>query len=793
MVMSSQSASLVVASGRNSRAGFISQDLRFNIKLVITIAFFAVVFGMLLPKDLYQTQASAQTETVQATVQGFPYSTPITLNSTGTELWVTNPDSDNNSVTVLDVTGDTGTVLDEIPVGKEPSSIALNADSSRAYVANAADGTVSVINTEKRKVIATINVGAEPHALCFTPNFTKLHVACSSSNTLHVINPTTNTVVKVIENPNFSNLFAITITNDGDTDDSDEVLYVSNLLAEYTEGSAPKPTSDLGKQGIVNVVSVANDTLIDKVRLKPIKTAFQSDGRSQNADFTALAATEKADTFAFPNQITSIAGTRQNGTNLIYTFATGSSPTGPLKFNVEVQSLVSQIRGIDDANQTANLNDDIKAEPNTAFANGVPKHRFATMPWGLAVFHNSFKALGVSSACDYVVVMNFDQNGKATIAPNGPASITRILTGTQRDPNPDRSIFLDGKSPRGIVINQTDSRAYTFNYVSRDVTIINLNTNAAIRTVATTASKGDPIIQLGKELFNTAMGPIDSSNHNQDGSVNPIEGRMSDSGWVACVSCHVNGLTDGVAWAFETGPRVSTPLNGTFEKQGQGQRALNWSAVRDEVEDFEKNTRDIAGGVGLIQLANGDADPDVVNLGRPSSGRDARRDAITAYVRTIRTPVAPEGANDPEVQAGRVFFKKVGCAECHNTSLWTKGRVLFPPPPPANELLVEGGTAQLKGQLVGVGTFNQNNAYEVRGAPATLNNKALGSSGFNIPSLLGVHQRERFLLHDGSVTSFEQLFDNPTHVGNNPKLFKAAVRRKLIKFLRSIDQTTVPF
>jgi hypothetical protein len=290
------------------------------------------------------------------------------------------------------------------------------------------------------------------------------------------------------------------------------------------------------------------------------------------------------------------------------------------------------------------------------------------------------------------------------------------------------------------------------------------------------------------------MGPIDSSNHNLDGSVNPIEGRMSDSGWVACVSCHINGLTDGVAWAFETGPRVSTPLNGTFEKQGQGQRALNWSAVRDEVEDFELNTRAIAGGVGLIQLANGDADPNVANFAPLASrGRDPRRDAITEYVRTIRTPVAPESANDPEVQAGRALFRKVGCAECHNTSLWTRGRVQFTPPPPATEILVEGGTGQLKGQLVGVGTFNENNAYEVRGAPATLNNKALGSSGFNIPSLLGVHQREKFLFHDGSVTSFEQLFGNPAHVGNHPKLQKAAIRRKLIKFLRSIDQNTAPF
>src|SRR5215471_20186377 len=59
-----------------------------------------------------------------ATFSGFPYSSPIALNSQGNLLWVVNPDPDNNSVTVVDVSSDSGRVLAEIPVGKEPSSVA---------------------------------------------------------------------------------------------------------------------------------------------------------------------------------------------------------------------------------------------------------------------------------------------------------------------------------------------------------------------------------------------------------------------------------------------------------------------------------------------------------------------------------------------------------------------------------------------------------------------------------------------------------------------------------------------
>ena len=52
---------------------------------------------------------------------------------------------------------------------------------------------------------------------------------------------------------------------------------------------------------------------------------------------------------------------------------------------------------------------------------------------------------------------------------------------------------------------------------------------------------------------------------------------------------------------FDAGPRQTIPLDGTFNKSNfHDQRILNWSAVRDENQDFELNTRGVAGGRGLI-------------------------------------------------------------------------------------------------------------------------------------------------------------------------------------------------
>jgi len=769
------------------------------LKVGIILAFVALLVATLLTTQFTRLTTRA------ATATGFPYSTPITLSPDDSKLWVVNPDPDNNSVTVIDVTNDEGRVLREIPVGREPNSVALNMDGSRAYVANTLNGTVSVINTQTLAVVETINnVGVEPRALVFTPNFTKLYVANSSSNDIAVINPATNQITGKITNPAFSNLFAMTVTNDGDADDGDELLYVTNLLAEYRPGSTPRPADDTGKEGVVSVISVGSDAFNNRIGLAAVQTAFRSNGRSRNASGDAVAPDSNPTNFnvltsAFPNQLTSIAGTRQNGTNLIYTFATGSSPTGPVRFNVNVQALVSQIRGTQDVGQTANLNDEIRLEPTDASPNGVPQHRFASMPWGLAFFNTDFRALGVTSAADYVMVIEFDQNGKAfvdldTRSGAGQTFIRRILTGTRRDPNPNNGIFLDGKGPRGIVINSNDTRAYTFNYVSRDITIIDITQfdKVAIKTVGTTQSKGDPTLQLGKELFNTGMGPIDSTNRLTNGAVNPIEGRMSDFAWMGCVSCHVNGLTDGVAWAFPAGPRVSVPMNTSFApKTGtQVQRALNWTAIFDEIQDFELNTRGVAGGVGLIENTGGGPATNVDAFFGPNAGRDRRRDAITEYVKTIRSPLAPEDDNDPDVQAGRKLFRKVGCVACHGGPLWSSSRVQSTPPS-TNDL--GGDPLQLTGQLKNVGTFDPTKPHEVKGTGGQINATAQGATGFNPPSLLGVFQREKFLLHDGSVTSFGQLFSNQAHVGTNKKVRKTGSQQKLIKFLRSIDDNSAPF
>src|SRR5439155_27113713 len=89
------------------------------------------------------------------------------------------------------------------------------------------------------------------------------------------------------------------------------------------------------------------------------------------------------------------------------------------------------------------------------------------------------------------------------------------------------------------------------------------------------------------------------------------------------------------------------------------QRVLNWSAIRDEIQDFELNIRAVSGGQGLIANADGSTDPCVFNLvlnvppppppvicsdpaAATTTGRSADLDAIAAYISFgIRAPISP--------------------------------------------------------------------------------------------------------------------------------------------------------
>ena len=84
----------------------------------------------------------------------------------GEELYVTSVI--DNKVYVYDLPN--CTLSGVIPTGNAPNWIVFSPDGKRAYVTNAADDTVSAIDTDSRKVIATTKVGIVPKRLAVVGN-----------------------------------------------------------------------------------------------------------------------------------------------------------------------------------------------------------------------------------------------------------------------------------------------------------------------------------------------------------------------------------------------------------------------------------------------------------------------------------------------------------------------------------------------------------------------------------------------------------------------------------------------
>jgi YVTN family beta-propeller protein len=90
--------------------------------------------------------------------------------------YVTN--AQDRTVSVIDTA--TNTVTTTLSVGGFPWGVAISPDASRAYVANAfPDNTVSVIATATNTVTTTIAVGDFPEELAFTPNGASVYVSNS--------------------------------------------------------------------------------------------------------------------------------------------------------------------------------------------------------------------------------------------------------------------------------------------------------------------------------------------------------------------------------------------------------------------------------------------------------------------------------------------------------------------------------------------------------------------------------------------------------------------------------------
>jgi YVTN family beta-propeller protein len=103
----------------------------------------------------------------------------------------------DNTVSVVDTA--TNTVTATIPVGSFPLGVTVTPDGSTVYVANELDN-VSVIDTATNTVTTTIPAGFTPFRVAVTPDGSTVYVtdAGAGADTVSVIDTATNTVIATI-------------------------------------------------------------------------------------------------------------------------------------------------------------------------------------------------------------------------------------------------------------------------------------------------------------------------------------------------------------------------------------------------------------------------------------------------------------------------------------------------------------------------------------------------------------------------------------------------------------------
>lgn len=353
----------------------------------------------------------------------------------------------------------------------------------------------------------------------------------------------------------------------------------------------------------------------------------------------------------------------------------------------------------------------------------------ARLPWSVAV-SNDGDTDGLNA---YIVLAGSNAVMGISLDPTRPATLI--------------GFWPTGDNPRGIVLNQETDTAYVMNYLSRDVSMLDLTDPgqrlelARIPVVQETLAPG---ILRGKVLFNNATDP-----------------RLSNLGWLSCASCHLDGGGDGTSWDTPEGLRQTMPLWNL-----DGTAPFHASATRDELQDFELDIEQLMAGIGL---APGVASP---LLQTPNRNHSSDLDALASFVlKGFDVPAAPV-VNYPELFAeGRQLFEELNCAMCHGGPNWTR-----------SHLPGEVGTLALDGQLEVEAVLHDVGTFDAR-------TDLLGEAGFDVPTLLGLHRTAPYL-HSGAAATLEEVLEMPDHVG--VALLSEHVDA-LVYFLSHLDSSVQPF
>ncbi len=307
--------------------------------------------------------------------------------------------------------------------------------------------------------------------------------------------------------------------------------------------------------------------------------------------------------------------------------------------------------------------------------------------------------------------------------------------------------FPAGRAPQGLALSPDGRTLYVQNFMDRTISIHDLNAlangaetppPAPVVLNCVTTEKLAANVLLGKQLFYDAR-----------------DNRLALQQYISCAACHNDGGQDGRIWDFT---QFGEGLRNTITLRGHGgiaQGPLHWTGNFDEVQDFEGQIRNFAGGLGLMSDTNFHAGTRSQPLGDTKAGLSADLDALAAYLSSLtKNGDSPDrnadGTFTSAALAGQSVFQQQNCAQCHAGPQFTDSALNV---------------------FHDVGTLKPSSGQRL-GAALT---------GLDTPTLLGLWANAPYL-HDGSAATLEAAVS-----AHNGAAINATDLSNLVAFLRQLD------
>ncbi len=589
------------------------------------------------------------------------------------------------------------------------------------WCVNGDNNSVSVLDVVTRTRLAEIPVGNAPRALAFAPD-SKLWVTNVEGASISIIDTATRKVTKTLSLPRGSRPYGLVFDPNGTSawvaleglgrvlrlnpftgaqmvsiDAGGAVrhfsifgdgsrIFASRFITPRVEGENSAAPVLAGAGGQVVVINVASSAVERTILLNP-STASDTETSARGLPNYLGAATIS------PDGLSAWVPSKQDN------IQRGTLRDGrPLNHENTIRSIVSRIDlTTQTEHQASRIDIDNAGMPSAA----------AYDPWGMYVF----TALEASRE-------------------------VAILDAWTRQ---EVLRFPTGRAPQGLVVSPDGLTLYVQNFMDRTVSIHDISAiirggAAAPTTLATlptiTAEALPAQVLLGKRLFHDAK-----------------DTRLAKQEYMSCASCHNDGGQDGRVWDL-TG--LGEGLRNTITLKGHASHGpLHWSGGFDEVQDFEHQIRNLAGGTGLI------AGTPNAPLGSTNAGRSADLDALAAYVKSLETngnsPArTASGGLSAEATEGQQIFRAQNCASCHKGTTFTKSALNL---------------------LVNVGTLKASSGKRLGGI----------LTGLDVPTLRGAWATAPYL-HDGSAGTLADAIK--AHQGVT---LSAADLAKVAAFVASID------